>query len=96
MAALILRPPRCLPPPAPPRPRATLGGTSATQTPLPTSIGQYTYHSPRAGSAPPPPRSCISGLGPGAPVEGDRASQSVEAGRGRVLSAELSSAFQVR
>lgn len=96
MAALILRPPRRLPPPAPPRPRATLGGTSATQSPLLSFIGQQTHHSPRAVAAPPPPRSRISGLGPGAPVEGDRASQSEVAGRDRVGSAELSSASTVR
>lgn len=96
MAALILRPPRRLPPPAPPRPRATLGGTSATQRPLLSSIGQYSYHSPRAVRAPPPTSSRISGLGPGAPVEGGRASQSEVMRRGRVWSAELSTAFQVR
>lgn len=70
MAALILRPPRRLPPPAPPRPRATLGGTSATQPPLLSSISQHSYHLQRAVRAPPPTRSRISGLGPGAPVEG--------------------------
>lgn len=96
MAALILRPPRRQPPPAPPRPRATLGRTSATQPPLLSSIGQDSYHSPRAVRAPPPTGSRISGLGPGAPVEGGRASQSEVTGRGRVGSAELSSAFPVR
>lgn len=39
MAALILRPPRRSPPPAPPRPRATLGGTSAEPSPPPAPIG---------------------------------------------------------
>ncbi|XP_032461996.1 atherin-like [Phocoena sinus] len=52
MAARILRPPRGLPPPEPPRPRATPGGTSATPPPLPAPIGHTRRRSAAALASP--------------------------------------------
>lgn len=52
MAARILRPPRGLPPPEPPRPRATPGGTSATPPPPPAPIGQTRRRSAAALASP--------------------------------------------